>query len=390
MIIYIAKRFISGLIVLFLFASILYFAVQIILPGDYASHYVLGLSIEESQGLRHELGLDLPLWQRYLHWLGQLFNGSFGRSFSLRGLERPVTEIMLQTLPSTILVFGLGTILAYLLGNWLGRFMVWKQPALLSGAITFTTILLYTSFPPWLAFILVYLLIDTFKILPDPSNANNLFWRTALLTKQETIDRLVISLLVVIAVFLLANAMLRHFTRRSLPSSIFLILSLGIWGGSWWVLDYAPHAIEVMKTATLPLLAYITLSFGEITLIMRTSMIDTLHEEYITLARAKGLNESAIRDRHAARNAILPVLNRLVITLPYLLTSMVMIEMTLNWNGIGLVLFNAYGLQNVNLALGMAILIGVISLVARLALEIIQVYLDPRLRLGVKGIPKMI
>ncbi len=113
---------------------------------------------------------------------------------------------------------------------------------------------------------------------------------------------------------------------------------------------------------------------------MRTSMIDTLHEEYIQTARAKGLPENIIRDRHAARNALLPVMSRLVISLPFLLSGMVMIEQILKWDGIGSTLFYAVGMQNIPLVVGTFLVIGVLSLLARMVLDIIQAALDPRIR----------
>ena len=115
-------------------------------------------------------------------------------------------------------------------------------------------------------------------------------------------------------------------------------------------------------------------------LIMRTSMTETLHEDYILTARAKGLADRIIRDRHAARNALLPVLSRLVISIPILLTGMVMLEQVMSIQGIGTALFYAIGLQDMNMALGMTIIIGVISLISRLVLDVFQVMMDPRLR----------
>jgi peptide/nickel transport system permease protein len=112
---------------------------------------------------------------------------------------------------------------------------------------------------------------------------------------------------------------------------------------------------------------------------MRTSMLDVIKEEYIITARAKGLNDQKIRDRHAARTALLPVTSRLVIGIPFIFSGMVMLEQVLSVQGIGTTLFYAVGMQNLPLALGTMIMIGFFSMGSRLLLEVLQVALDPRL-----------
>ena len=114
-------------------------------------------------------------------------------------------------------------------------------------------------------------------------------------------------------------------------------------------------------------------------LIMRTSMMDTVHEDFVYTARAKGLPEKDVRDKHAARNALMPVVSRLVISIPFLLSGMVMIEQALRWEGTGNTLLYAVGMQNIPLFSGMILVIGLISLAARMVLEIALALIDPRL-----------
>jgi peptide/nickel transport system permease protein len=114
--------------------------------------------------------------------------------------------------------------------------------------------------------------------------------------------------------------------------------------------------------------------------IMRSSMTEVLKEEYVTTARAKGLPASTVREKHAARNALLPVLSRLVITLPYLLTGIVIIEDSLNWPGVGSWMWLSLYWQDIPVVMGILLVVGFISLVARLFLDILAAYLDPRIR----------
>jgi peptide/nickel transport system permease protein len=377
--VYLLRRFISGLIILFLFVSLAYFAVNLLLPGDFASQFSLGMSPAEMEKLRAELGLNQPVWQRYLHWISGVLRGDLGVSYTnMAGSGPRVTGILKGVLPSTVLVFGLGTVLAFLLGEWLGRLTGWSKPNPGSGAITFSAITLYTSFPPWLAFLLFYFIGRRFSFIP--SQFGSFMVRAVTFPLQSTITQMLWGLLAIGAALLAAHLLARKVWRRSLPAGLWLALAAGLWAYSWRWMGMWDSAIKVAQQAMLPLLAYVLLTFGEIMLIMRTSMVDTLHEEYINTARAKGLPESRIRDHHAARNAILPVISRLVTTVPYLLTGMVMIEISLHWTGVGSTLFYAVGMQNVPLGMGLALVIGAFSLAARLILEVVQYVLDPRLR----------
>ena len=376
---YLLRRIISGVVLFFIFITIVFFAAQLILPGDYVSQFY-GLPLEAKETLRIQLGLNLPIGQRYLRWLGNLLRGDLGNSYSVRGTGPPVIEIILSVVPPTLLVFGVGTALAFLIGTWLGQQTAWQTIPAISGSAVLSSILLYTAFPPWLGFLLSYLLITRIKLLPGTGVWSADLWFHAPLNRQRIMIWMLVTLLIVVALLVGANALVKRFTRRPIPVTIFVPLAAAAWLASWYVGGIGPYALDVMKQALLPTLAFTLLSFGEIMLIMRSNMIDTLHEDYITTAVAKGLTRHEVRNRHAARNALLPVLSRLVISLPYLLTGVVMIEFTLNWEGLGSTLFYAFGRQNVTLAIGMTVVVALISLGARLLLDVIVVLLDPRIR----------
>jgi len=376
---YLIRRILSGALIFFLFITIVFFASQIILPGDYVSQFY-GLSLEGKETLRLQLGLNLPIWQRYFVWLGDLLRGDLGTSFSVRGTGAPVAEIIAGIVPPTVLVFGLGTALAFLLGTWLGQQTAWQTIPALSGSAVFSSIMLYTAFPPWLGFLLSYLLVTRFKLLPGAGLWSADVWYHAPLNRQRIMWLMVLTLLVVVILLVGVNALVRKIFRRPIPVVIFVPLAAAVWGASWYVGGFGLYALDVMKQAFLPTLTFTLLSFGEIMLIMRSNMIDTLHEDYITTAVAKGLSRREVRNRHAARNALLPVLSRLVISLPYLLTGVVMIEYTLDWEGLGSAIFYAFGRQNITLAIGLTVVVALISLVARLFLDVIVILLDPRIR----------
>jgi peptide/nickel transport system permease protein len=139
-------------------------------------------------------------------------------------------------------------------------------------------------------------------------------------------------------------------------------------------------AFDILQIAWLPILVYTLLSFGETMLIMQSSMTEVLKEEYIITADAKGLPASVVREKHAARNAMLPALSRLVISLPYLVTGVVIIESSVGWPGMGSTMWNALYWQNMPVVMMILMIVGVLALVARLFLDILIAYTDPRIR----------
>jgi peptide/nickel transport system permease protein len=364
---------------LFLYVSILFFIIQLALPGDYISHYALDLTNAESKAARETLGLDQPLMQRYFTWVSKILRGEFGVSFSPFGMGPPVKDIIYQTLPATLLVFGIGTLLAFLLGLNLGRFSAWRKGGILPGAITLSGIAFYTAFPPWLAFLIIYFIAKRIG-LPAFGISITSRIREPGFNQADIVWLMVISLCLIIVALFLINYLLIRFDKKRLPDWLVILISALGWFGTWYLMGIQKYSWEIFKAALTPILTFTLLSFGEILLIMRTSMADTIHEDYIWTARAKGLKEKTVRDHHAARNALLPVVGRMMTSIPLLLTGLVMIERIFALQGIGTTLFYAVGMQNVPLALGMLIVIGVLSLVVRIVLEIVQMALNPRVR----------
>jgi peptide/nickel transport system permease protein len=379
MIRFIIRRLLSGLLILFLFQTAVFFIVQMVLPGDFVSHFVLGLTLSEAQEMREALGLDQSLWQRYLAWLVSLLHGDLGMSFSTFGGSGPsVMSVLKSVVPASVLVFGLGTLIAFVIGQWLGKVTAWQGPGFVSGSVTFGAIALYTSFPPWLAFLMVYFIVNRFGLLPHYFDHS--LWRQAPISLDDGMLAMTYTLVFSFVNVFILRAIFKLLTNREFPHVVFLALLITIWVGSWVWMGIFPYAYNIAQVAALPLLAFVLLSFGEILLIMRASVLDTMHEPYIITARAKGLPDRVVRDKHVTRNAILPVLSALLIRLPLLLTGAAMIEQSLNWEGIGTTLFFAVGRQDIFLVMGLILVIGTVSLVARIFLDIISAALDPRIR----------
>lgn len=381
---YLFRRSLSSLVALTIFLLFMFFATEIIIPNDFTTQYAMSMNRARREQLAEELGIDRPLPQRFALWLGRILRGSLGTSF----YGMPVIDVIKGLLPYTLLVFFIGTMIAFFFGQWLGKVTAWQGPGPIASLATVGSITLYTAFPPWLAFLVTYFLARRLNWLRAPYSSNRLHelnrgvWQASTFTPHQVMLYLVATFISSWLLLLLLNRFLRRTMRRTLPLLFQVLAFGGILVGTWFLLGFGPEAYDVLAVAAIPIITYVLLSFGETTLIMRTSMTDTLKEEYITTARAKGLPEGMVRDRHAARNALLPVFSRLVVSFPYLLTGLVIIESTLDWPGLSSALFDSLYNQDMPVVMGGLLMVGVLSALARLLLDLLYAYLDPRIRYG--------
>ena len=379
---YILRRGLGSLVTLFFFLTAVFFLVQIIVPADFTVQFALGMGPAEREALREQLGLNLPLWQQYLNWMGDFITGKLGTSF----YGRDVIEVLKQTVPLSMLLFIPGIALAYILGMRLGKFTGWRPPKILSGATTLSGLALFTSFPPWLAWLIAYIIgrrLGTHRtVFGNPAGSfDRRLWAEIDLEPAAAASRMLLTLAVLVGGMALLNWQLVRRRGRGVPVILGIIFVGGLSFLIWQAWGFGPQAIDLVSIASVPLLTFILLTFGETMLIMGTSLREQHHQEYVTVARAKGLPESTVRDKHASRNAILPVVSRLIISLPFLLTGIVIIEDVLGWPGVGSTLFGSLYQQDMPMVMALFLLVGLVTLVARLILEVVLAMMDPRLRI---------
>lgn len=387
---YLIKQAIASIIKLFLFLSLMFFVIQWVMPGDFVDQFAMFLNRAERDRLRASLGLDLPLFQQYLQWISGILRGDLG----LSGFGFPVARVIQIVLPPTLLVFIPGTLIAFGIGLFLGKWTAWRGTGVLSGATTLTGITLFTAFPPWLAWLVAYFFGRQAGVsrgqggginaLAFP-NLDRMLWIGTDLRPREVSmivfnSALWVSLGVIVIAFLI-----RRFTRFRVPWWAQVVAIIAAVVGLWVRDGLHPYAFNLLSSAALPLLTYVLLSFGDTMIIMQSSMTEVLKEEYIKTAKAKGLPALTIRERHAARNALLPVLSRLFISLPFLLAGIVIIEDSVNWPGMGGMMFNAMYWQDIPTVMGVLLMIGILALAVWLLLDVIAAYLDPRIRFSDDG-----
>ncbi|MCL7455552.1 MAG: ABC transporter permease, partial [Anaerolineae bacterium] len=273
---YLLRQSILSLVKLLVFATILFFLIQILMPGDYVDQLSTSLPAAERRDLRESLGLDLPLGQRYLHWINDLFRLDLGTSLT----GQPVAEILRAAIPPTLFVFFTGTALAFLIGLWLGTGTGWAGPGWLSRLAALGGITLFTSFPPWLAWLVVYAFARS-RASVTVAGAGGLdgvsyqgldpgLWAAAGMTPATVIARMLLTLLASGLILLVTTRLLQRLAGWRIPGPILVALAAGGAVGLWSLLDMQPLAFDLVGASWLAIVAYSLLSFGETMLIMQS------------------------------------------------------------------------------------------------------------------------
>jgi peptide/nickel transport system permease protein len=378
---YILKRLGQILLTLLIFQTLL-FVILDAQPGDITLQYLTSPKVtpEIREQMRVALGLDKPALQRYVNWLRNFVTGNLGISFL--HYPRPVLDIVLERAPRTVLLFLTATLLSYSLGVILGKQMAWKRGGSFEFSMTLVGVVLYTIFTPWFGLMMIYLLGLRLGWLPVGKFLDPLLWRDAPVDANFIILRLgltglLLGLLIAIVWIMTARANPR--AQRAIRLASLPVLAAGVFL-SWALTQYGILAADILKHMVLPVLVATLVSFGGTMLMMRNTMLETLKEDYVIAARAKGLPEAVVRDRHAARNARLPVFTNLAISIPFVLSGGIITESIFSWPGMGLTLLEAVQYEDIPLAMGALTFVGVLALLAHLVADIAYAFMDPRIR----------
>lgn len=319
---YIVRRLIQIVVIFFVILTVLFIIFRLA-PGDPVERMVdPTMTPEDAQVLIRQLGLDQPLWRQYVLYLRNFMAGEFGESFHY---GQPVVEIIRERLPNTILLFTTAIILASLFGVFLGKIAAWHKGKRTDSLMTIGALVTHTVFLPWLGLILIW--VFSYKM--------GWFPITGMISEEVWLD----------------------------PDA-------GLWR----------KALDVIHHMILPLATLFLIYFGSYLLIMRSSMLETLKEDYIITGRAKGLPEKVIRDHHAAPNARLPVVTSIGLSLAFSINGGALTETVFTWPGIGRELVMAVSQSDYPLAQASFLLIAGVVLLSNLVVDVLYAYLDPRIR----------
>jgi len=319
----IAKRFI-GLVPVFFGITLISFFVIHLAPGkptDIQTSLNPKVSYEARMRLEKLYGLDKPVYLQYAHWLKRFVTFDFGRSYTD---DRPVSEKIAERLPVTVLINALALILILCVGIPLGVISVAKRGSLWDK---FTTIFVFIGFSTpefWLALLLMSLFGISLGWLPISG-------------------------------------------IRSLDFEYF---------------SFFGKALDIAKHLVLPVFLSAFGSLAGISRYMRASMIGVLDQDFIRTARAKGLNESAVIYRHALKNAVLPVITLVGLSIPGLIGGSVIFESIFAIPGMGRLFYESVMARDYPVIMGVLSIGAILTLLGNLFADIAYYYADPRINLA--------
>jgi len=366
---------------LFLIVTLAFFLVQA-QPGDYAAFYSLNPDIpaEAREQIKASFGLDKPLWQQYLIHMKNTLTGNFGVSFG--HYPRPVMEVLAERLPRTMVLFLSATAVSFYLGFFLGKAIAWRRGGVLEYAATISGATLFTAFTP--AFALMMIWIFAFKLgwLPVGKFLDPLIWRGAEVTANHVFSYMLATAATFVVFTFLTLLVARKLGRFGTGRLPLLIIAAGAVAipVAWAFTGIGYLALDILRHMILPIATLTLISFAGTMLLTRNSMLETMREDYVMAARAKGLPEKVVRDQHAARNALLPVITSLVYSLIFAIDGSVIIEGVFSWPGTGMTLLQAVRSEDLPLVMGAIVFIGLFSLLAHVIVDVLYVFLDPRIR----------
>jgi len=274
---------------------------------------------QELQRLRHDYGLDKPLVGQFVDYVGDTGRLDLGLSQRSR---QPVWDEIKSALPWTLLLVGTGTLLATLIGSWMGVVAATRRGKKTDDGLLGFSLFTYAAPEYWIGIILILLFAVAWPIFPAGQQATP-----------------------------------------------------GVEFASWF-----DEALDVVDHLILPATAMTLMLLGQYFLIMRSSMVDVLTEDFITVKRATGLSRERVINRHADPNALLPLVTLSAIQFGAVAGGAITIETVFSWPGLGELSFNAINDKDFPMLQGTFLVFSVGVIFANLLADILYFYLDLRVQ----------
>lgn len=305
-----------------LVALTLNFMLPRFMPGD-PLQYIIGedigrLTPEEREKIRVEQGLDRPIHIQFASYVGDLARGDLGWSI---GKKAPIGDILKDRLPPTLLLTGTALLLSTIIGVALGAAAAWRRGSRSDLGILSVFIFLESLPAFWVGMLLVAIFAVNLRVLP-------IFGFETPYIRYEGLER---------------------------------------------VKDIAVHLVLPLSTLTI-------VSVSAMFLTARYSMLSVLGEDYITVARSKGVRERWVLFRHALRNALLPIATLVMLRVGFIVSGAVVVETVFAYPGIGRMLFEAVLARDYPLLQAGFILATFTVIAANALVDLMYPFLDPRVR----------
>ena len=334
---YILKRTVNLLITLFVFANFnflmfeyipmqyLGLGIQFFVP--YRSPYQALHGDQYAQAVVHEFGLDQPWSVRYERYLVNIFTGNYGYCISAGCGHISIWQTISQYAPNSIILLGVSTAVAVVLGVLVGVASSARRGKAFDLSSLSVSLFFFSVPVFWIGWILLYFL-----------------------------------------------AVQNHLFPLALGTA-----TLGA-GGIPIPADTAQYVQAYLWAAALPILVLTLISYGGFALIMRNTMIDVLTEDYIFMARAKGVSEKNVLYKHALRNGLLPVVTDVALAFGLILAGATITESIFNFTGLGWELLHAAYALDYPVIQGVFFIIAIVVVVANFLADLAYAFLDPRVR----------
>ncbi len=314
---YIIRRVITAIPTLVLISMVI-FSILALAPGDPLSDLALNPSVppEVRQRIRENMGLDDPIPVQYGRWAKSLFTGEFGYSYRTRA---PVIDLIKQRLPTTLYISGLAFLLSILIAIPIGVLSAVKQYSVFDNVAT-TLAFIGFSLPTFCTGLL-FILLFTIK----------LDWLPSIYRSTVEGDGL---------------------------------------GGLW----------ERVRQAIMPITVLALFQAATLMRFVRASMLENVHQDYVRTARSKGLAERTVITRHALRNALIPVVTIVALSLPGVITGAVVTEQIFRVPGMGDLLISSIRNNDTPVVMTITFLFAVLVVIFNLVADVIYGILDPRIK----------
>jgi peptide/nickel transport system permease protein len=301
--------------------SFLTFAIINLVPGSPIADLELNARArpEDVRRIEESLGLDKPWYERYFVWLGNVLRGDLGLSMVD---YTPVWDRMVAVLPNTLVLTVTSTVFALLVAIPLGVYSAVKRNSVFDHVTTIGTVAAFAMPSFWLAFLLLLLFASKFRE-----------WGLPALPSTGMYDR----------------------------------------RGGGDILDRIEHLI-------LPVLSLSLVQLAGWTRYIRGAMLEVLQQEYVRTARAKGLSERSVYFGHALRNATLPLVTLVGLSLPDLFAGAFIVESIFAWNGMGRLAVQAAQTNDYTMVMGTVMFFAGLTMLGNLLADILYGVLDPRIR----------
>ncbi len=332
---YVLRRILVAIAKVWIVTTLIFFLIRL-MPNNPVDVYVqelvqqYGMSADEARNQAAALlaiDLDAPVTTQYAQYMGELLQGNLGTSFRSKGTS--VNAMIAKFLPWTLFSVGVSLVISFALGMLLGMFSAYRRESVGDHLIT-TLSSIFSSIPNYLVGILLVVFLGVqWKLLP-------------------------------------ITAMRGSMSPGMQPGFTFAFIK------------------DIFFHAALPILTYVLTTVGTWTLNMKSSTVATLGEDYVTVAKARGLPERRIMTGYVGRNASLPLFTQLAISIGFIVGGSTLIESLFVYQGVGQLLVNSIVQRDYPVMQGIFLIITLTVILSNFLAEFLYSRLDPRIRTGGK------